>query len=667
VPVEAGKLDMKNKNSAHANRERQYSAKSLVLLFLTLLTCAFVGVAFAADLGDDFNDGVRDASKWKLGVLRRSSSEFDPMAPVTEENGQLKIAPRAGLSGSYYNGYVTATSWDMRGARATVQVVQIASDKAATIFSVGIDKDNWYSFRAKGTTLYLEKRILKSTSAVSISFSATQHRFWRFRHDQALDSIVFETSSDGATWTARRTVSREIPIGAMRCELNAGTSEIVSTPGAALFDNFQLEYNGPSPTPTPTASPTATPTPTPLPTASPTPTAIPTPIPSPTPNTSRSRGYLTTPAELREIKSKSDRGIDPYQKAVTSLLNYVGQPDYWPYGFVDPTNRDVLQRAAALVYAKGLAYCLTGDVRYAASVREKILELSTTNTCSNTYSGSNGCILTLSRHIPGYIAAADLIEDYAGWYSGDKTIFQIWLRDKIYRFTDWASDDRSTNWGSVGSASTQYIADYFTGSGLILTDRNGAPFSPHDAYWEARQRALDRMNSNPYMGNSVCTVTTGLGIRPYGGIPEETGRGSTGCDGTYLLADDDSYSYMQTHLSGTVLQAELLLRRGDSALFDNIKADGGGSILKAILYVIENPNDPTPPNHWWNWINSRKSILEIAYRYYGHPAIGKQLGIATSSRHIAGDGNSSLPHFATLTHGFAVDENPARPPVTPAP
>ena len=387
----------------------------------------------------------------------------------------------------------------------------------------------------------------------------------------------------------------------------------------------------------------------------------------PTPGASRSRGYLTTPAELREIKSKSDLGIEPYRSAVDSLLNYVGSPDYWPYGFVDPTNRDVLQHAAALVYAKALVYNLTADQSYAASARVKLLELSTTITCSNTYSGGNGCILTLSRHIPGYIAAADLIEDYPGWSVDDKRTFQSWLRDSVYRFTDWASDDRSTNWGSMGSAATEYIADYFTGSGLMLTDRNGVVFDPHNAYWEARQRALDRVNSNSYMSNSVCADHTGLGIRPSGAIPEETGRGSTGCDGSYLLTNDASYSYMQTHLSGTVLQAELLLRRGDSSLFDNLKLDGGGSILKAILYVIENPNDPTPPAHWWDWIGSRKSILEIAYRYYRHPAIGKQLGVGTSNRAIASDGNSSMPHFSTVTHGFAADENPGPPPLTPAP
>lgn len=376
---------------------------------------------------------------------------------------------------------------------------------------------------------------------------------------------------------------------------------------------------------------------------------------------------MTTPFELSNINAKAQQGIEPYRSAVNSLMSNAGAPSNWPYGIVDPTNRDQLHGASALVYAKALAFRLKGDEAFAASAREKILELSRTTTCSNDYSGGNGCILTLSRHIPAYIAAADLLEGYPGWTAADKQAFQIWLRDQVYRFTDWASDERSTNWGSVGSAATQYIADYFANSGLMLIDRKGTAFTPRQAYNEARQRALDRNTGNSYMYNSVCSTSVGNGIQSHGGIPEETGRGTTGCTGSYLLTNDSSYSYMVAHLSGTLAQSELLLRRGDRSLFDSIKADGGGSVLRAILYVIDNPNDPTPPAHSYDWLDSRKSIIEIAYRYYRHPSIARRLGIGSGSRHIAGSGNSAWPHFGTLTHGYATNENPPLPPVTAPP
>jgi hypothetical protein len=380
-----------------------------------------------------------------------------------------------------------------------------------------------------------------------------------------------------------------------------------------------------------------------------------------------SRGYLTTPGELAEIRSKAAQGIEPYRASVNSLLSTAGSPSNWPYGTVDPANRDLLHAASALVYAKSLAYHLTGDQAYAASARQKILDISSASTCPTDYSGGNGCILTLSRHISAYVAAADLIEGYSGWSAQDKATFQGWLRDRVYRFTDWASDARSTNWGAVGTMTTLTIADYFANSNLSLIDRNGNAVSAHNAYVEARQRALDRNNGNSYMYNSVCSISTGLGIQYHGGIPEETGRGSTGCSGSYLLTDDSSWSYMMAHLSGTLPTAELLLRRGDPSLYNNMNSSGGGSILRAILYVIDNPYDPTPPAHSFDWITSRKSILEIAYRYYRNPAIARQLGIGTSSRHIAGSSNTAMPHFGTLTHGFATNENPGPPPVVAAP
>jgi hypothetical protein len=397
------------------------------------------------------------------------------------------------------------------------------------------------------------------------------------------------------------------------------------------------------------------------------PTPTPTPPPPPPPvGQSRSRGYFTTPQELASIAQKADQGRQPYKGAKDSLLSIVGRPSDWPYGIVDPRDRDALHKAAALVYGKALAYHLTGDGEYAASAREKILQLSTTSTCVEDYSGANECILTLSRHTPGYVAAADLLEDYPGWGQADKTAFQTWLAARVYRFTDWASDERGTNWGSVGSAATAVIADYFAGSGLTLTDRGGKGLTAEEAYQEAKQRGLDRMNGNSYMYQSVCRpYEVTVGIKDHGGIPEELGRGSAGCDGAYLLGGtDSSWSYMQASLSGIVMQAELHLRRGDSSLYDNMTSAGKGSILRAIHFLIQNP---VSPNHSRDWLESRKSILEFAYRYYRDPAMAKQLRVGSPDRHVARDGNSAFPHFGTLTHGFAVDENPGSPAAVPPP
>jgi tartrate-resistant acid phosphatase type 5 len=197
----------------------------------------------ASVFSDDFNDGVRDPAKWDLGILSRNASNFDTLVVVAEQNGQLSITPRASVNGNSYSGYVSAAGWSLQNSRTSVQVLQKASGNAATIFSVGTDKNNWYGFRAKGSSLFLESRINSATTEVILTYDAVQHRFWRLRHDAAADTIVFETSPDNANWTARRSVARQLSLAAVQIELIAGTTGSVPAPGAAVFDNFTLGSN----------------------------------------------------------------------------------------------------------------------------------------------------------------------------------------------------------------------------------------------------------------------------------------------------------------------------------------------------------------------------------------------------------------------------------------
>jgi hypothetical protein len=178
-----------------------------------------------------------------LGILSRSTSNFDPTVSVTESGGRLIITPHSNVSGSRYNGYLSVSTWDITGGRASVEVAQVTTGSAVTVFSIGSNKDNWYSFRLKGSTLYLERRISGSTSSQKIKYNALMHRFWRIRHNAASDSIVYETSADGAGWSAAFTVARQISLAAIRMELIAGTTSSVASPGSAHFDNFLFIRN----------------------------------------------------------------------------------------------------------------------------------------------------------------------------------------------------------------------------------------------------------------------------------------------------------------------------------------------------------------------------------------------------------------------------------------
>jgi hypothetical protein len=196
--------------------------------------------AATAVFSDKFNDSVRNASRWSLGLFSRPSSYLDPQVQVVEQNGALSVTPIASLTGGHYNGYISASTWNLTGGLAAVEVSQKTSGRAATIFSIGIDRNNWLGFRTKGNTLYMDSRVAGITSSFTNTYSASRHRFWRFRHNPVTDSILFETSADGVTWVAHRTITRQIALDAVRAELIAGTSEAVAVPGTALFNKFYL-------------------------------------------------------------------------------------------------------------------------------------------------------------------------------------------------------------------------------------------------------------------------------------------------------------------------------------------------------------------------------------------------------------------------------------------
>lgn len=392
---------------------------------------------------------------------------------------------------------------------------------------------------------------------------------------------------------------------------------------------------------------------------------------------SKSRSYVTTPGELKMVAKKASLAAEPYQKAVANIEHFANgntwtrNPSYWPFGEIRGPQRcydQTLQPAflamgAPLIEAKAIVYNLTGDRRYTAEIRKRLLELSTTSDYGgNNYSGSNQCILNLSWHVPSWIIAADLIADFPDWTDECKRTFQAWLANVVFKKVDWASEVRSNHWGTAGSATSAMIADYVSDSGMPLVDRRGKRWTAAEAFENSKRHQLARMDGNSYMDNYHCHAP--VGIRPDGGIPEELARGSSGCDAKWVLERDKSWTYSMTYLQGVVIHAEVLLRRGDNSIYENITTAGAGSLLKAIYFLLHNPSDSSKSPGWK--LSNDGATLEFAYHYYRDSLIGKELGIDRGVRHIGGPCLQIL-HFGTITHGFSTNENPGPIPTVPPP
>jgi hypothetical protein len=192
-------------------------------------------------LQDDFNDNSRDPKKWLVNAL--GSAVSDPNVAVAEQNQRLEITPLSNTGGAHSNGYSTANLIDMTNRRARVEVVQATNTAswANTVFSLAGD-DGWYRFLTEHGQLYAEQYVNGvGSGATPITYSSTTHRHWRIRHDPSNDTIYWETSSDGSTWTVRHSATRQLDITKLVADLYVRTWQSESSPGVAVFDNFKFE------------------------------------------------------------------------------------------------------------------------------------------------------------------------------------------------------------------------------------------------------------------------------------------------------------------------------------------------------------------------------------------------------------------------------------------
>jgi hypothetical protein len=430
-----------------------------------------------------------------------------------------------------------------------------------------------------------------------------------------------------------------------------------------------------------------------------------------------SKGYLTTPKELAVIQAKADQGIEPYRSAVKDVLAWAKKdwnfsldsvhncPDANTPAWIDN------QGGVPILYAKALAYHLTGKVQYAQDVKNILQRIMTEVLQIST--DEQQCRLNFSWGTPELVASADLIEHY--WYkqsctgpvstvyadttidSGNcKKLFQNWLVKNPYYLVSYTAEGAQSNWGASSTNTLAYIADYlWDRPDVVLVHRVGDPqsqdkiemlsLSPAEAYARANKLMFERMNGYgiEYFSNKSCSYLGGdqqsnqwmpvkSQITEKGIIPEDARRQEFCNIPQY---NGEYQNYPQLHLGSNIQQCELMLRRGDSACYDNVDNSdipnysyvysdgttkvthlypGRGSIERAIDAIIIDSH-----TEW-----RHDSALAVAYRYYYNhhrlPGIEQWPSQIDKVDDCAQD-----ICFGVLTHGFAADEQPELPPVVP--
>lgn len=155
-------------------------------------------MALLSTLVDTFNDGVIGPD-WG-----------NAYGGVSEVGGRARIPCVAGS----YAGYQTAKTWTLAGSSVYLQVpvaaaAASATVEAQTVFSVitaTLGTNLAFNINTVAGTIRCESNVAYSDgAAVSLTYSAVTHLWLRIRETGG--NVLWDTSTDGSTWTNRRTLA----------------------------------------------------------------------------------------------------------------------------------------------------------------------------------------------------------------------------------------------------------------------------------------------------------------------------------------------------------------------------------------------------------------------------------------------------------------------------
>lgn len=159
---------------------------------------------------------------------------------TVQTGGQLVITlPATTTSGSNYGGYDSTWSYDLRGGRVYVEVIQVTSvtTNAQTDLQVIAPNGDALELSEENGQLYASGWVgTTQTTINAIAYDAGQDKWWQFR--EAGGMVYFETSPDGVTFTPFAMTPTPPYIASVDIAIEGGTFQTETNAGAARFDNF---------------------------------------------------------------------------------------------------------------------------------------------------------------------------------------------------------------------------------------------------------------------------------------------------------------------------------------------------------------------------------------------------------------------------------------------
>ncbi len=188
---------------------------------------------------DNFNDNSLDGARWI--VLNTGA-----YVTAREQNQRFELALPA--STASYNGLFSVPQTNFWNKTLSVEIPQATSAGGLgmeTQFRIMRNDSNYFHVVIRGNNTFVCDAVANGVlNRSEFAYNATQHRFWRIRHNAASQTVNFESSADGGTWTTLKTASVNFPLDRMQIFLTAGSADAsYATASSAVYDNLKLESN----------------------------------------------------------------------------------------------------------------------------------------------------------------------------------------------------------------------------------------------------------------------------------------------------------------------------------------------------------------------------------------------------------------------------------------
>jgi hypothetical protein len=200
-------------------------------------------MAKAETLVDTFNDNVID----QYHALDNPDGRWDVTASdrISEVNGRVEIRPPGNQPSSSYLEYVSHATYDLADSEVRVELVRtlIRSSRTGTFLRVQPDATSYVLTIGVGSSgmLYASALLPGSSSTTSFSqrpYDPDRHRWLRLR--EQVGTVYWEVSADGDEWVVLASIPTPFDVSQVKVRFGAGTSQPVTAPGTAIFDNLNV-------------------------------------------------------------------------------------------------------------------------------------------------------------------------------------------------------------------------------------------------------------------------------------------------------------------------------------------------------------------------------------------------------------------------------------------